>query len=165
MFGLFSKKNRDEAEAPLGLVAPFPGRVLDLADVPDPVFSSGVLGPGFAIDPAGELREVRSPVAGTVVTVPETRHAVGLRAGNGAEILVHVGVDTVGLKGEGFTAHVQEGDAVEAGQLLLTVEGPTVAARVPSLITPVVLTNADSFTTSVNLAAPDGAALMEVRAQ
>ena len=100
-----------------------------------------------------------------MVTVPETRHAVGLRAGNGAEILVHVGVDTVGLKGEGFTAHVQEGDAVEAGQLLLTVEGPTVAARVPSLITPVVLTNADSFTTSVNLAAPDGAALMEVRAQ
>lgn len=152
MFGLNRKKKADEraaaaaptASAPAGrseqLVAPVRGRLLPMDQVPDPVFSGGLLGPGFAVDPADGM--ITAPAAGTIVTVPQTRHAVGLRTMTGAELLIHVGVDTVALKGEGFTAHVTEGDVVETGAVLLEVDLETVRPRVPSLLTPVIITNA-----------------------
>jgi glucose-specific phosphotransferase system IIA component len=110
------------------------------------VFSGGLLGPGFAVDPADGT--ITAPVAGTVVTVPETRHAVGLRTASGVELLIHVGVDTVTLKGEGFTARCNEGDAVEAGQVLLEVDLAAIREKVPSLITPVIITDAGERTVS-----------------
>lgn len=142
MFGLNRKKKQDGEQ----ITAPVRGSLLAMDQVPDPVFAGGLLGPGFAVDPADGT--ICAPVAGTVVTVPASRHAVGLRTAAGVEVLVHVGVDTVTLKGEGFTAHSAEGDVVEAGAVLLEVDLEAIRDRVPSLITPVVITNAAELTIS-----------------
>lgn len=133
----------DPASAAPGLPAdftlPLAGRVLPLSEVPDPVFSGKIMGDGFAIDPVSG--EVRSPVSGEVITLFPTGHAVGLRADNGLEVLVHIGIDTVGLNGEGFTPLVRQGEHVTAGQPLIRVNLEAIRGRVPSLITPVVFTN------------------------
>lgn len=136
MFGFKRTKKHARSEQ---VTAPARGQLVSLEDVPDPVFAGALLGPGFAVEPEGG--KIISPVSGTVVTVPETRHAVGLRTAGGAELLVHVGVDTVDLKGDGFTARCTEGDTVERGDLLLEVDLGVLRDRVPSLITPVVVTN------------------------
>jgi glucose-specific phosphotransferase system IIBC component len=120
-------------------VAPLDGTILDLTDVPDPVFSQKMMGDGFAIKPVNG--EVVSPVDGTIVTLFPTRHAIGIRSETGREILIHFGIDTVNLQGEGFEALVQEGDKVKAGQPILRVNLDMVAAKVPSTITPIVFTN------------------------
>ena len=148
MFGLNRKKKQhSDAHSTTGqtvsITAPVRGRLLPLSDVPDPVFSGGLMGPGFAVDPADG--NIVAPVSGTVVTVPETHHAVGLRTPSGAEVLVHIGVDTVTLKGDGFTMLCSEGDEVEAGTPLLTVDVNAIRDRVPSLITPVIVTNSDGL--------------------
>lgn len=104
------------------------------------------MGPGFAVAPVSG--DFTSPIDGLVMLVAPTLHAVSLRADNGAEVLVHVGVDTVELKGEGFTAHVNEGDRVRTGDPLLSVDLDSIRPRVPSLISPVVVTNAAGFTIS-----------------
>lgn len=125
------------------ICVPAPGAVVPLADVPDPVFSRGLVGPGFAVNI--ESGTIAAPVAGTVVMVASTLHAVGIRTGNGAEVLVHVGVDSVTLKGEGFTARCAVGDVVAAGQPILDVDLALLRARIPSVITPVVVSNAADF--------------------
>ena len=104
------------------------------------------MGPGFAVAPVSG--DFTSPIDGIVMFVAPTLHAVGLRADNGAEILVHVGIDTVKLKGDGFTAHVNEGDTVRTGDLLLSVDLDSIRPRVPSMISPVVVTDAAEFTIS-----------------
>lgn len=144
MFG-FRRTKKQAAGAEM-VTAPMSGRLVALAEVPDPVFSGGVLGPGFAVDPADGT--VRAPLGGTVVTVPETLHAVGLRSAGGVELLVHVGVDTVTLKGEGFTARCAVGDVVAPGDVLLEVDLELLRDRVPSLLTPVIVTNAADLTVS-----------------
>lgn len=144
MFGLNRKKKQTSAAEQV--TAPIRGTLLPMDQVPDPVFSGGLLGPGFAVDPADGI--VVAPVAGTVVTVPDSRHAVGLRTAGGAELLIHVGVDTVTLKGEGFTAHCAEGDAVDAGAVLLEVDLDAIRGSVPSLISPVIVTNAADLSVS-----------------
>ncbi len=127
---------------PANFVLPMQGRVLPITEVPDPVFAGKIMGEGFAIDPTiSSAAEVRSPVSGEVMTLFPTGHAIGLRADNGLEVLVHVGIDTVSLKGEGFTPLVAQGDHVSAGQPLLRVNLQVLQGRVPSLITPVVFTN------------------------
>ncbi|MFC6618986.1 PTS sugar transporter subunit IIA [Deinococcus radiophilus] len=109
--------------------------------MPDEVFSGGMMGQGFAVDPTDG--EVRSPVSGEVVTMFPTHHAVGLMADNGLEVLIHVGVDTVNLNGEGFTPLVRQGERVTAGQPLLRADLGRMQGRVPSLLTPVLFTNLD----------------------
>lgn len=126
---------------PANWVMPLQGRVLPLSEVPDTVFSGGMMGQGFAIEPVNG--EVRSPVSGEVVTLFPTHHAVGLRADNGLEVLIHVGIDTVGLNGTGFTPLVQQGERVSAGQPILRADLDTIRPQVPSLMTPVLLTNLD----------------------
>ncbi|MFC0672356.1 PTS sugar transporter subunit IIA [Brachybacterium hainanense] len=144
MFGFGKKKQPlEQTPAAVDVTAPAPGVLLGLDAVPDPVFSGGLVGPGFAVNLAGG--SICAPVAGTVVLVPETRHAIGIRAENGAEVLVHVGVDSVALKGEGFAARVREGEEVAAGQAILDVDLELLRARIPSVITPVVVSNADGF--------------------
>ena len=130
----------------LQVLAPLGGWCATLDDSPDPVFSGRVLGDGVSIDPTDNV--VRAPFGAEVVTVPETRHAVNLRADNGAEILIHVGIDTVGLGGEGFTAHVQPGDRVVAGQELLSFDMDLLLERAASLRTPVILLQSDAHTAS-----------------
>lgn len=127
---------------PTNFALPLAGRVLPLAEVPDPVFSGKMMGDGFAIDPdvtSGAV--VRAPFTGEVVTLFPTGHAVGLRAENGLEVLVHIGIDTVRLNGQGFTRLVTQGDRVTAGQPLIRVDLAGIRERVPSLVTPVVFTN------------------------
>ena len=102
-------------EAPGALCAPVTGKVIRMADVPDPVFSGEVLGKGCAIWPEGET--VYAPVSGKVTVT--MGHAVGIAGDSGVEVLVHVGVDTVDMGGKGFTGYVQQGDTVKAGQPVL----------------------------------------------
>lgn len=132
------------------IVAPLDGKILSLSQVPDKVFSQKVVGDGFAIEPANG--EVVSPVNGTVSTVLDSKHAVGITADNGLELIVHFGIDTVNLKGEGFSALVNAGDKVKAGQPLLKVDLDVVRAKAPSIITPIIFTNLDGRT----VVAPEG---------
>ena len=127
----------------LTIRAPFAGWCVPLSEIPDAAFAQGLLGDGVGLDPVGN--ELRSPCDGEVISVAASRHALALRATNGAEILVHVGVDTVALAGEGFNVHVRKGDRVHAGDLLLTFDLVLLARKAPSLMTPVILTNADRF--------------------
>jgi multiphosphoryl transfer protein len=122
----------------LRLLSPLKGWAGPLEEVPDPVFAERMMGDGLAIDPTeGRLH---APCAGVVVSLHRARHAVVVRADNGAEILVHIGLDTVALDGEGLSANVAEGDRVEAGDLLISFDLDLLARRARSLITPVVLT-------------------------
>jgi phosphocarrier protein FPr/phosphocarrier protein len=127
----------------LAILAPLAGWSAPLADIPDEVFARAMLGDGAAIDPLG--RELRAPCDGEVISLAASRHAVALRSVAGAEILIHVGVDTVGLAGEGFELHVRKGEKVRAGDLLLTFDIDAVARRAPSLMTPVIITNGERF--------------------
>jgi len=120
-------------------VAPLDGKIMELSKVPDKVFSQKIMGDGFAIEPVNG--HVISPVDGTVISLLESKHAVALTADNGLEIIVHFGMDTVTLQGEGFTALIKQGDKVKVGQPMLTVDFAHVKAKVPSVITPIVFTN------------------------
>jgi len=127
----------------LTLSAPLSGPVLALRSVPDPVFASAAMGDGIAIDPLNDT--LHAPCAGQVIQVARTRHAITLRAANGAELLLHLGLDTVELQGEGFALLVQEGQQVAAGQPLLRVDLDYVAQRCRSLISLLILTNGEAF--------------------
>ncbi|WP_353407738.1 glucose-specific PTS transporter subunit IIBC [Bacillus velezensis] len=119
--------------------SPITGEIHPITDVPDQVFSGKMMGDGFAILPEEGI--VVSPVRGKVLNVFPTKHAIGLQSDGGREILIHFGIDTVSLKGEGFTSFVSEGDRVEPGQKLLEVDLEAVKPHVPSLMTPIVFTN------------------------
>ncbi|MEO2078555.1 MAG: PTS glucose transporter subunit IIA [Bacillus sp. (in: firmicutes)] len=131
-FNIFKKEK-------LAIFAPVNGEIIPLSEVPDPVFSQKMMGEGIAMVP--EEGKVSSPVKGSVILVADTKHAVGIRAVDGTEILVHVGLETVSLNGEGFTVAVNVGDKVAAGQLLMKVDLDTIKARAKSIITPIVITN------------------------
>ncbi|MCI6742384.1 MAG: PTS transporter subunit IIBC [Faecalibacterium prausnitzii] len=120
------------------VTAPFSGKLVPLSEVPDETFASGVLGEGIAIEPSDGL--FCSPVDGTVETIAETKHAIGFAADNDLEILVHVGLETVSLKGEGFEIFVKEGDKVKAGQPVAKVDLDLIRSRSLKTITSIVLT-------------------------
>lgn len=129
-------------------VSPITGEIHPITDVPDQVFSGKMMGDGFAILPSEGI--VVSPVRGKILNVFPTKHAIGLQSDGGREILIHFGIDTVSLKGEGFTSFVSEGDRVEPGQKLLEVDLDAVKPNVPSLMTPIVFTNlAEGETVSI----------------
>jgi phosphocarrier protein len=125
------------------LSAPLSGPVLTLANVPDAVFASGAMGDGIAIDPLNDT--LYAPCAGEVIHVARSRHAVTLRADNGAELLLHLGLDTVELQGEGFSMLVKEGARVSNGQPLLRYDVDKVALRCKSLVSLLVITNGEHF--------------------
>jgi multiphosphoryl transfer protein len=127
----------------LEIRAPFAGWSSALAEIPDEVFARAMLGDGAAIDPTGH--ELRAPCDGEVISIAAARHAIALRAPNGAELLAHVGIDTVALDGEGFTLHVRKGDRVRAGDLLSSFDFDLVARRARSLVTPLIVTNGERF--------------------
>lgn len=121
------------------IVIPIEGTLLSLTEVPDEVFSQKMMGDGFAIKP--ENGAVVSPVNGQIVNVFPTKHAIGIEAANGKEILIHFGIDTVNLKGEGFNVQVNQGDKVTAGQKLMDVDLSIIEAKAKSIITPIIFTN------------------------
>ena len=123
--------------------APLEGRVLPLSEVADAAFSQGVLGKGMAVEPSNGV--VTSPVNGVVETIFPTKHAVGLTSDSGIEVLIHIGMDTVQLEGKYFTAFVESGDRVTAGQKLITFDMEKIKDAGYSLVTPVVISNTDDF--------------------
>ncbi|QKD79616.1 glucose PTS transporter subunit IIA [Actinomyces marmotae] len=149
------------------IASPLVGDVVALADVPDPVFSTGAVGDGAGVTPSGEI-VVTAPAAGTVVVAPASGHAYGINLDNGVELLIHVGIDTVNLEGKGFDVKVKQGDRVTAGQELVRVDRAVVEEAGYSLTTPVLVTNTAKFA-SVELVASGGiergAALLRITAQ
>lgn len=117
--------------------APVEGRALALADVPDPVFSGGMVGYGAAVDPPHEVIYAVAPVGGKILKL--LPHAYVILTPEGVGVLVHLGLDTVTLNGEGFTAHVAQGDTVEAGQPVITYDVPAIVAAGLSPVVPVVV--------------------------
>lgn len=133
-----------EAQAqPLTVCAPFTGTAMKMAEIPDPVFSQGILGQGCGVEPTEET--VYAPFDGTVIQTTDTKHALGLASVDGIELLIHVGMDTVAMGGQGFTCLVQEGQHIQAGQPLMTFSLADIRAAGHPATTAVVITNADDF--------------------
>lgn len=124
----------------LRVASPVSGRVVPLTEVPDPVFAQAMVGPGVAVEPDRGQADVLSPVDGTVVTLHP--HAFVVATSEGAAVLVHLGIDTVKLKGEGFTLHVVKGEAVRAGQPVVTWDPAAVEAAGYASICPVIALDA-----------------------
>lgn len=126
-------------ETDVDVRAPFAGDVVELAQVPDASFAQGMVGEGFAVMPdAVDAFDVCAPVDGTITMVFKTRHAFGMKTADGLDLLIHIGIDTVELKGEGFTALAKKGDTVTAGTPIIAVEAQKLRERGVNLITPVV---------------------------
>ena len=128
-----------------GIYAPIAGKAVAITEVPDPTFAEGMLGNGIAIEPADG--KVYAPCDATVDMMFDTGHAVSLVAESGAEILIHVGLETVGLEGKPFTVHVQNGDKVKKGQLLIEADLEAIKAAGLPTITPVLICNTDDYLT------------------
>ncbi|MET4003087.1 MULTISPECIES: PTS sugar transporter subunit IIA [Arthrobacter] len=155
MLKMFKKKGEQ-------IFSPAEGTVMALADVPDPVFASGAVGAGFAVEPSEG--SFRSPVDGELILVAKTLHAFAVRTDAGAEILVHIGMDTVKLKGQGFTGHRVKGDRVQKGDLIISCDLAQMSALVPSMVTPVLLTNGTAFAIAeTEIGADNSAPVLTVR--
>lgn len=113
MFGFLKRRKKEE----FSVIAPVTGTLTKLEDVKDPVFSEKMMGDGFAVEPADTV--VVAPITGTIVSLPKSKHAVGIKNDDGIEVLVHIGLDTVDLNGEGFTAFAKEGDEIKQGDKLV----------------------------------------------
>lgn len=127
----------------IDILAPVEGNVMRLSDVQDQAFSTGTMGDGFAVEPTSG--DFRSPVTGTITALFPTGHAFGVTTPEGLEVLVHIGLGTVDLRGEGFDLKRAEGDIVEAGDVIVAVDLDAVRGRVRSLATPVVVLNGAAF--------------------
>ncbi|MFB1081585.1 PTS glucose transporter subunit IIA [Jeotgalibacillus sp. JSM ZJ347] len=125
-------------------VSPATGNIKSLDQVNDETFSSRLMGDGFAIEP--EVSEIYAPVDAKVDFVFQTNHAVGLKTDDGKEILIHVGIDTVNLEGRGFSSHIQEGQKVKQGDLMLTVDFDSIKELVPSTDIIVIFTSGEACT-------------------
>lgn len=148
--GFFDKLFHKEEEpkvpaAPVApqLFAPATGEVIPLTEVQDPAFSQGILGQGVGIKPTEG--KILAPCDCTVAQMFETGHAVSMETSFGAEILIHVGLDTVELKGQGFKTHAKAGDQVKKGQLLIEFDIPAITAAGYDVTTPMVVCNSDDF--------------------
>ena len=141
--GFFDKFKKKAEAAPLLVAADAKGAVVPMQDIPDEVFAQGILGPCCGIDPA--VGEVYAPLDGEITQAPDTLHALGIQGDNGAEVLIHVGVDTVEMKGDGFSPKVKEGDTITKGQLLLEMDLAKIAAANHPAVVITVITNTDDY--------------------
>jgi glucose-specific phosphotransferase system IIA component len=125
----------------LQLLSPAKGTVIALSDVPDPVFSQKLLGDGVALTLDDDW--VCAPSDGDITALFPTLHAIGLTTPEGLELLIHIGIDTVELQGNGFKSVIKAGDAVRAGQRLIKVNRKKIAKLGKSTLTPLIITNMD----------------------
>lgn len=132
LFNLFNKEKSQ-------IFTPVNGKIIPLEEVPDPVFSQKMMGEGIAVIPS--TGNIHAPVDGTIIQIASTKHAIGILAEDGSEILIHVGLETVALKGEGFKVAVNMGDKVSLGQLLIEVDWDYIRTHAKSIVTPIVITN------------------------
>lgn len=138
IFNFFNKKEKKDKND-MCIVSPVSGELLNISEVPDEAFSQKMMGDGFAVK--SHDGAVVSPVDAEVQLVFETKHAIGLKTDNNLEILLHFGIDTVNLNGEGFEVFVKAGDKVKAGDRLMQVDLEYIKANAKSDITPVIFTN------------------------
>ncbi len=131
MFNIFKKDKKEE------IIAPLSGEIIDIADVPDQVFASKMLGDGLAIIPNNDI--VVAPCTAELIQVFAAKHAMVLKTSNGLEILIHIGIDSVELEGRGFEVFVKEGDQVKKGDKLLKIDLEYIRENAKSIITPIVL--------------------------
>lgn len=149
MFGLLKKKNNNTSKKnSFTLVSPIDGTLFPLSQVPDPVFAEKMSGDGIAIEPTGDI--VVAPADGILSLVFKTKHAFALTLDNGIELLVHVGLETVALNGDGFEQLVKVGERVKTGTPILKIDKELIKSRGCSLITPMLITNPD-ITKSITL--------------
>ena len=144
---LFGKKEKTDNS--IKLVSPMEGKVIPVSDVKDETFASGMLGKGAGIEPTSG--RVVSPTNGEVTIMFPTKHAVSILSEDGAEILVHIGLDTVKLNGEHFTSHVEVGQKVKKGDLLVEFDMEAVKAAGYDVTSPVLVCNPDAFSTFENI--------------
>ena len=130
-------------EEVIEIFAPAAGKLVPLSEVSDPTFSEGILGQGAAVIPTGN--QFFSPVDGTVNTVFPTGHAAARTSSDGVEVLLHIGLDTVKLNGKHFTIHVEEGQQIKKGDLLLEADLEQIKAAGYDTITPVIVCNTEEF--------------------
>lgn len=138
MFSFLKKK-----EEGIWITAPLKGKAVEITQVKDPTFGECMLGKGVAILP--EEGKVYAPADGEISMMFDTHHAVSMVTDEGVEILIHIGLDTVELKGEGFEPHVKSQDRVKKGDLLLTVDLDKIKAAGYDIISPVVICNTDDY--------------------
>ncbi|MCD8915133.1 PTS glucose transporter subunit IIA [Staphylococcus simulans] len=136
---LFGKDNSVEKD--IEIYAPISGEYVNIEDIPDPVFAQKMMGDGFGINPSEGV--VVSPINGKVDNVFPTSHALGLKADNGLELLIHIGLDTVQLNGEGFKVLVESGDTVSVGDPLVEFDLDYISQNAKSVISPIIITNTD----------------------
>lgn len=135
--------NKIETVDAIYINSPLKGTVVPLSQVPDDVFAGGLLGQGLAIEPEEGI--VTAPADGEIAALFDTKHAIAIRTSEGAEVLIHVGMDTVNLEGKHYEAHVKSGDMVKAGDVLITFDIEKIKALGYSLITPVIISNTDQY--------------------
>lgn len=143
MFGSLKKLFGGEEKGAAGIVAPVSGKAVPMSQVNDPTFSQEILGKGAAIIPS--QGRVVAPADGIVTMVFDTLHALSVQTDSGAELIIHIGLDTVQLKGQFFKAHVNAGDRVKQGDLLLEFDMEKIKAAGYDVITPVIVCNTPSF--------------------
>ncbi|MGV3002463.1 PTS glucose transporter subunit IIA [Vibrio sp.] len=146
--GLFDKLKKlvsdDTADAgAIEIIAPLSGEIVNIEDVPDVVFAEKIVGDGIAIKPNGD--KMVAPVNGTIGKIFETNHAFSIESDDGIELFVHFGIDTVELKGEGFTRIAEEGQAVKAGDTIIEFNLAYLQENAKSTLTPVVISNMDEI--------------------
>ncbi|WP_297632238.1 PTS glucose transporter subunit IIA [uncultured Clostridium sp.] len=140
MFGLFKKNKKDSS---LTLIAPATGKVVPITEIPDPVFAQKMAGDGVGIDITGDT--IVAPADGEVTLIFKTKHAFAMTLKNGIEVLVHIGIETVGLNGEGFEQLVEQGSNVKAGTPILKIDRDFIQSKGCPLISPVLITNVDNI--------------------
>ncbi|MFY8330549.1 beta-glucoside-specific PTS transporter subunit IIABC [Vagococcus carniphilus] len=144
-----TKETTKFESSPQAIYSPMEGQVIPLSDIKDEAFSQGLLGKGVGLIPTeGKLY---APFIGTVVSIFPTKHAIGLVSESGIEVLIHVGLDTVQMEGEGFTTFVEQGAKVEKGQHILSFDIEKIKAAGFSVETPIVITNSDDFMDIITL--------------
>lgn len=144
MVNWFKRKKEIDIETDINvLYSPLKGNLVDIKNVNDKTFSSGMMGHGLAIFP--ETNMVSSPIDGEVMMIFPTKHAIGIKAKNGCDVIIHIGIDTVELKGECFDCKVKVGDQVKVGQDLVDVQMSKVKAKGYDTVTMIVITNSDDY--------------------
>ncbi|RUT29839.1 PTS glucose transporter subunit IIA [Paenibacillus zeisoli] len=145
MFSKWRKKSTEQKK--VEIYAPVTGEAVALSAVPDEAFAGGFMGKGMAIEPSeGKLT---APFDGTAIHVIKSKHAVILEHSSGLQLLFHIGINTVSLRGEGFISHVQTGDTVKAGQTLIEFDIPKIKEAGYPVITSVIATNAEELTEDI----------------
>lgn len=150
--GLFDKLKQfvsDDDQSFIEVFAPISGEIVKIEDVPDVVFAEKIVGDGVAIKPTGN--KIVAPLAGKIGKIFETNHAFAIESDDGIELFVHFGIDTVELKGEGFTRVAEEGQQVKVGDTIIEFDLAFLEGKAKSVLTPVVISNMDSIHELVKL--------------